>query len=82
VALCEARGLFERFTEDTEPLHRKAKADVELIPEDSAPLTRKAKSGFGKTLGNYSGRTVAEGRVFHADGKGHAKRYLVREPAW
>ena len=61
VGLCEGAGLFERFTADTL----------------GGELTPKARSRFGKVLGTYSGRYVAPGTVFLAQGKGHARRYVT-----
>lgn len=65
VELCSQKGLFERFTEN----------------RDGDELTRSAKTGFSKTLKKYDKRTVALGKRFEIDGKGHGRRYLVRETA-
>lgn len=62
VELCTERGLFERFTEDK---------------DDDGNLTRKAKRAFPHALKPYNGRTVAEGKRFRIEGKGHARRYLT-----
>ena len=62
---CTELGLFERFTGD----------------RDGEELSRKAKSAFPKALKPYSGRTIAPGKTFVVDGKGHSRRYEVRTSA-
>ncbi|MDA7934826.1 hypothetical protein N9B65_07270 [Akkermansiaceae bacterium] len=64
--LCGKLGLFERFTNDQ---------------EDDGTLSRKARSAFPKALKPYDGRTVAQGKRFKIEGKGHSKRYLIQKVA-
>jgi hypothetical protein len=66
VDLCAELGLFERFTSDQ---------------DDDGTLSRRAKRGFANVLKTYHGRTVAAGRMFKIDGKGHSRRYLTQKPA-
>jgi hypothetical protein len=62
--LCASNGLFERFTEDAGD-------------EGSAGL--KARKGLSAVLKTYCGRMVTPGRRFTAEGKGHQRRYIIRE---
>ena len=61
--LCTALGLFERFTDDL---------------EDEGTAGLKARNGLSAVLKTYSGRMVALGKRFSAEGKGHQRRYVIR----
>jgi hypothetical protein len=61
--LCAALGLFERFTDD--------------VADDGA-AGLKARKGLSVALKTFSGRTVAPGRRFMSEGKGHQRRYVIR----
>lgn len=62
--LCAALGLFERFTEDL---------------ADEGAAGRKARTEFSGILKTFNGRMVAPGRRFMVEGKGHQRRYVIRE---
>jgi hypothetical protein len=61
--LCASLGLFERFTDDL---------------EDEGTAGSKARKGLSAVLKTYSGRMVALGKRFSAEGKGHQRRYVIR----
>ena len=61
--LCIALGLFERFSDDL---------------EDGGTAGLKARKGLSAVLKTYSGRMVALGKRFSAEGKGHQRRYVIR----
>jgi len=61
--LCGALGLFERFADG-------------LDTEGKDGL--KARKDFSQVLKTYSGRMVAPGKRFIAEGKGHQRRYVIR----
>lgn len=61
--LCTEAGLFERFTDDL---------------ADDGPTGLKARKGLSVALKTFTGRMVAPGRRFVAEGKGHQRRYVIR----
>jgi hypothetical protein len=61
--LCSRLGLFERFADG-------------LDSDGKDGL--KARKGFSQVLKTYSGRFVAKGKRFIAEGKGHQRRYVIR----
>jgi hypothetical protein len=61
--LCAALGLFERFADG-------------LDAEGKDGL--KARKDFSQVLKTYSGRMIAPGKRFIAEGKGHQRRYVIR----
>jgi hypothetical protein len=61
--LCSGLGLFDRFTDG-------------LVDEGVAGL--KARKGLSVVLKTFSGRMVAPGKRFMAEGKGHQRRYVIR----
>ncbi len=61
--LCAELDLFERFTDDL---------------DDAGPAGAKSRRGFSIILKAFSGRMVAQGKRFMAEGKGHQRRYVIR----
>ena len=64
VELCSTHGLFERFTVDT---------------DYTGGMNRSAKAALPRVLQRYNERFVIPGLKFFVEGKGHARRYFVRQ---